>query len=180
MDNHQSGATPLKGYVWARPFSSSFVSMALGLLCLVLACSSSGPEQLKGPGPDTRKAPKWVCTGEAPDIPGALCAVGIAGATYFRSDAVKKAAEEARDELARSVSVKVQTAMFDVETGGGDRKEFRSVMEVSSFVNEIILEGSRIVEVWHDEQGLGFAKQPGYTYALACIDSTSLAPAMPK
>ncbi len=181
MNSHRgSGATPQKGYLWARSCISLFIAMALCLLCLALACSGSGPEQLRGPSPNPQKAPKWVCTGEPPNIPGTLCAVGIAGATYFRSDAVKKAVEEARNELARSVVVKVQTAMLDVQTGGGGRKEYQSIMEVSSFVNEVVLEGSRIVEVWHDKHGMGFAKQPGYTYALICIDSTSFAPAIPK
>jgi len=163
-----------------RLCSGLFTTALLVFFWLLAGCSGTGSELMREPGQDEPVPPKWVCTGEAPEITGAVCAVGIAGATYFRSDAVKKAAEEARNELARTVAVRVQTAMLDIQTGGGGRRGSRTIMEVSSFVNEIILEGSRIVEVWHDEYGRGFAGISGYTYALACIDSASLSSALPR
>lgn len=109
-----------------------------------------------------------------------VCAIGVAGPTFFRTDAVEKAGDAARTELARTLSVKVQTAMLDVQTTGGGRKESISVVEVSSYVNEVVLDGSRIIEVWYDEYGKGFAQKPNYTYALGCVEAASISSIMPN
>ena len=51
-------------------------------------------------------------------------------------------------------------------------------MAVSTYVNEIVLQGSTIIGVWYDPNGAGFAKKPRCTYALVCIDAASLPTAL--
>jgi len=154
-------------------------ALALAVIIALTGCAGKGSK----PGdPDLEEIspPTWVLTGSPPEITGAVCAIGVAGPTYFRTDAVDSACESARSALARTLSVRVQTAMLDIQTGGGGRRETQSVVEVSSYVNEVVLEGSKIIEVWYDEQGRGFAQKPDYTYALGCIDAGSVSSVMPK
>lgn len=153
--------------------------LALGLLLPAAGCSKSG-KNLKPDPSELVTPPNWALTGKTPDIQGVVCAVGVAGPTFFRTDAVEKAGEAARAELARTLSVRVQTAMLDIQSGGGGHKESVSVVQVSSYVNEVVLDGSRIIEVWYDEYGKGFAQKPQFTYALGCIESASISSIMPN
>lgn len=147
----------------------------LGILLLLQAdCASSGqkPEASQSPAPSP--APAWALTGEAPELAGSVCAVGLAGPTYFRTDGVEAAEEDARRALAHTLEVSVKTHMLDIQTGGGGGSSGQSVVEVSSFVNEVVIQGSRIVEVWYDAAGRGFAQKPRCTYALVCVEKASL------
>ena len=84
--------------------------------------------------------------------------------------------ENARNELARALRVRIETSTLDIQTEGGGRRASQTVTEVSSYVNEIVLEGSTIIGVWYDRSGEGFARKPRCTYALVCIDKASLPP----
>ncbi len=146
------------------------------LLPVLAACSGSAPErpavepEIPRPPP-----PGWALTGRVPDEGGRrLCAIGIAGPTYFRNDAVEAAAENARGELARSIQVRISTATLDIQRHGGGGTTSQTVVEVSSSVNRLVLEGSTIASVWYDEAGVGFAHKPRCTYALVCIDGAAL------
>jgi len=153
--------------------------LVLALLFAFVGCAGKGSrtadQDIKEIPP-----PTWVITGSPPEITGAVCAIGVAGPTYFRTDAVESACESARSALARTLSVRIQTAMLDMQAGGGGKRQTQSVMEVSSYVNEVVLEGSKIIEVWYDERGRGFAQKPEYTYALGCIDAGSISSVTPK
>jgi hypothetical protein len=102
--------------------------------------------------------------------------VGFAGPTYFRGDGVEAAVERARNELARTLRIRIETSTLDIQTEGGGRRASQTVTEVTSHVNEIVLEGSTIVGVWYDKSGEGFAGKPRCTYALVCVDEDSLTP----
>jgi len=83
---------------------------------------------------------------------------------------VEAAIENARGELARTLQVRVETSTLDVQTDRGSGRESQTVIEVSSYVNEIVLQGSTIIDVWYDKRGEGFAKKSRCTYALVCMD----------
>ena len=137
---------------------------------LIPACSQ---KEVITPSPEFPEPPEWVRTGEAPQIAGAICAIGVAGPTYFRTDAVTSAEEQARGALAKSMAVKISSGMIHIQNEDGGVMDTQTVFEVSAYANEMVLEGSRIMEVWFDEPGWGFAKKPEYTYALACIDANT-------
>ena len=122
-------------------------------------------------GPAFPDPPEWVRTGQAPQVSGSVCAVGVSGPTFFRTDAVIRAEEEARGALARTLTVKIHTGMIHIQDESGGVMDRQTVFEVSAYANEKVLEGARIMEVWFDEPGWGFAQKPEYTYALACIDA---------
>ena len=150
------------------------------ILALVLSCGAAGcaAARIEGPGSgpaEDATPPDWVITGSPPDVrEWPVCAVGFAGPTYFRADGVEAAVESARNELARTLQVRIETRTLDIQTEGGGRRESQTVTEVSSYVNEIVLQGSTIVGVWYDKAGEGFAKHPRCTYALVCIDAASV------
>ena len=149
--------------------------LCLALACALAGCAAAGPEPegaatAKQPGP-----PEWVVTGRTPEISGwPVCAVGVAGPTYFREDAVEAAVDKARGALARPLQVRIETRSLDIQTERGGRHESQTVMEVASHVNEAVLERSTILGVWYDGPGEGFAKTPQCTYALVCMDQASL------
>jgi hypothetical protein len=152
------------------------VLLITGLLAIGLmpSCAGTG-DRGKAPAPvGSADAPDWALTGNTPDPKGTLCAVGMAGPTFFRFDAVETACDSARNALARSLRVKIQTTSLDIQTSESGMKDTQMVMEVASYVNELVLEGSRIEEVWFDEHGKGFARKKNYTYALACIDESAV------
>jgi len=146
---------------------------ALLLLVILAGCAGAGRA---GGGADAKTSPPpdWARSGNGPALPGLVCAVGIAGPTFFRFDAVEVACDAARTSLARSLRVRVHTSSLDIQTNESGMKDSQTVVEVASTINDLVLEGSRIVEVWYDEHGAGFARKPSYTYALACIDEAAV------
>ncbi len=172
------GRNPSRARLAARPGFSRFLALLLAAFFLAAGlfagCAGTGDRD-STPLPDApAPVPDWAQTGNPPDPTGTLCAVGIAGPTFFRFDAVETACDSARSALARSLRVKIQTASLDIQTSESGMKETQTVVEVSSYVNELVLEGSRIVEVWFDKHGEGFARKKSYTYALACIDEAAV------
>jgi len=148
-----------------------FLLVLLIALCGVFtACAGKKTIDSEPSFPDP---PEWVRTGQAPQVSGSICAVGVAGPTFFRTDAVMRAEEEARGALARTLTVKIHTGMIHIQDEDGGVMDRQTVFEVSAYANEKVLEGARIMEVWFDEPGWGFAQKPEYTYALACIDATT-------
>jgi hypothetical protein len=91
---------------------------------------------------------------------------------------VEAAVGSARNELARTLQVRIETRTLDIQTQGGGHRASQTVTEVSSYVTEIVLEGSTIIGVWYDKSGEGFTRKPRCTYALVCVDEGSL-PAAP-
>ncbi len=170
--SHFSGiAKPRDGCARAR--ISMLLACLLGLL-LITGCAGTGK---KGTHPSDEvppEAPQWALTGNSPDLPGSVCAVGIAGPTFFRFDAVETACDAARTALASTLKVKIHSTSLDIQTAESGMRDSQTVVEVSSYVNDLVLEGSRIIEVWYDEGGNGFARKQNYTYALACIDEASV------
>jgi hypothetical protein len=155
---------------------SWFLLLSAGLFTLLLLPGCAGKGK-KTAGPDVeapKEAPHWAVTGNSPNPSGSVCAVGIAGPTFFRFDAVEIACDAARSALARTLKVKIHTTSLDIQTTESGMKDSQTVLEVSSYINDLVLEGSRIVEVWYDEAGTGFARKQNYTYALACIDESAV------
>ena len=111
--------------------------------------------------------PDWVR--RVPRERGRLCAVGASEPTYFREDAKTYAAENARNELARSLHLDIKSIMVDInsEKGGGIAEG--SVMEASSWASEAVLKESEITSYWYDEIGIASFRKKGITYALSCM-----------
>jgi len=111
--------------------------------------------------------PDWVQ--KVPREKGRLCAVGASEPTYYREDAKKYAAENARGELARSLHVNIKSIMVDITTEkGGDIAEGR-IIEASSWASEAALKESEITSFWYDEEGVAPVRKKGVSYALACM-----------
>ncbi len=152
-----------------------FLQLALGFFLSCLGCLGAGTESvpadagLKAPPP-----PEWVLTGKTPERTGEICAIGVAGPTFFKTDAKKIAAEEARCELSRTLQVKIASNTLDIQINESGRKDTQTIFEVSSYLNDIIMEGSRIIEIWYDKSGQGFIKKPNCTYVVTCIEKSSL------
>ena len=110
--------------------------------------------------------PDWV-KGE-PKIEGMICAVGISGPTYFKDDAQSYAAENGRKELAKFLSIRIETIMVDVATATGSTVDEATVMQVSSWSTAASLEYSQVIEYWYDTDGVMPAGGK-MTYALCCL-----------
>lgn len=129
------------------------------------ACS---PGALFWPAPSV---PQWVM--DTPRASGSVYAVGIVGKTYFPEDGRLSAADEARKELARSVSSRVASVLLHVEeTRGTTFLAEAGVVSATSLATDVVLSKSQIQDYWTDVGGL--FGQPGSTYALAVISTTDL------
>ena len=101
---------------------------------------------------------------------GRLYAVGIVGPTYFPEDGRRSAADEARKELARSISVKVESILVDIERSHGPGLLGEAgIVSASSWATDVVINGSQILEYWVDENGLVPHGQKGATYALVVL-----------
>jgi len=97
-----------------------------------------------------------------------ICAVGISGPTYFKDDAQSYAAENGRKELAKFLSIRIETIMVDVATATGSTVDEATVMQVSSWSTAASLEYSQVIEYWYDTDGVMPAGGK-MTYALCCL-----------
>lgn len=110
--------------------------------------------------------PQWVK--RTPHGSGTLCAVGTSEPTYFAEDAKPSAAENARKEIAKTISVTINTIMVERATESRFRVDEATVSTVSSWATEQAVEGAVIKEYWYDKDGV-VSQIKGVTYALACV-----------
>lgn len=116
-------------------------------LAIFSGCAQKGPEPLKNPC--LEGAPAWVVD---PTMEGGLSGlgaakIGAAGLQFARTEAIANA----RDEIARTISVKVNNMFknFTQVTGVGDDETVDRVSaNVSKQVASQTLEGSRAKNVW--------------------------------
>lgn len=117
---------------------------------------------------DPQFPPDWVI-----DIPveaGKLYAVGSCGRTYYRDDAWRNAADNARGELAKNLQARIQNAFLAVQsTDGANWALNESVVEATSSATDVVMKESQIVSIWYDGNGTLPDGEPGATYALAVL-----------
>jgi hypothetical protein len=128
---------------------------------VLMAKSSASAEDSRSRGP----APDWVL--RTPRQSGNICAVGTVDPTFFRQDGVRFAADAARNELARTIEVKVTSVMYDEQTIRGSHVDEAFVQQVVGTMSDVVLSGAQVLESWFDE--LGSISRRGMTYALACM-----------
>ncbi len=133
------------------------------LVALILtACSTTANRK------QAEAMPGWL--EKLPQKEGTLCAVGMSGPTYFTTDAKRLAAENARKELARTLSTEINSIIIDVRTERGGYIKEAGTARVSSYVTDVIMRGARIMAYWLDREGMALNGRKGLTYALACIE----------
>lgn len=110
-------------------------------------------------------APEWVL--KTPRMPGNICATGAVDPTFYRQDGRAQAADSARNELARTVQVKVTSVMYDEQNTEGSSVDQDFVTQVVGSISDVVLSGAQVMEYWYDDAGL--VSRRGMTYALACM-----------
>ena len=147
-------------------YAQRLTAAAVAVLSMCAGCAllSSGP-----------RVPGWVR--ETPRSKSAIYGVGCYPRTRFEHEARTLAKDDAREEVAKTISVRIQGVFVDWETssstglGGGYREEF--VASISKEALDVAMTGSQIQEVWCDEEGAVSAA--GTWWALARLDKASLA-----
>jgi len=142
--------------------------LALTLL-LAGACASEPPRYVaphmvlpssSPPSGGGKPAPDWVL--RTPRMTGNVCAVGCVDPTFYRQDAMKNAAEAARNELARTVESKINSVLLDVAENDGSW-----VRQVIDSTTDVVVNGAEVLEYWYDSNGS--VQRQGMTFALACM-----------
>ncbi|HAL57379.1 MAG TPA: hypothetical protein DCP63_13160 [Bacteroidetes bacterium] len=149
-----------------------FSAVALLLAVLMTACTSSQRNTQGG------AIPPWVM--RLPEAKGKLYAMGISGPTYYLEDGKTNAAENARKELAKSLSTHVQELSLMMQREEEKREGEVSLLTVSSWATDIVVTNSQILEVWVDEKALMPESLPRTIYALAVIDLSTVQGAVQK
>lgn len=72
-----------------------------------------------------------------------ICAVGMSGPTFFT-----------RKQLALTLSVEIRNIMLDISTSRGSTVDEATVIEVSSWASDSVVEGSEIMGYWYDGEGV--------------------------
>jgi len=144
-----------------------FIFRRFALVLLLFSCLSC---QTAGKVAVGDKVPAWVPG--AAKVPGKVCAIGSSEPTFYKEEGKGIAAENARKELARSLSMSVHSVMIDVRENRGSSTEEASMLEVSSWAAEAVISNSVIEAYWYDESGVASFKRRGITYALACVPDT--------
>jgi len=145
------------------------------LFVIVVGCASTplkepSPAKEEGRSPDI---PAWVST--LPRDSTYIYAIGTCPKTYYKADAEAKALENARAELARSISIKVKSTVIDRQELQGQTGTFQQTSgeqssQIDETVSEAVLKGSEVVAYWRDEKGI--VGEAGTTYCLARIKHT--------
>jgi len=162
-------------YCHDRNTAGIFLSLICACALLVLSLLMPGCQSS-----ETRSSedlpPEWV-TGK-PAVKDMVCAVGMSEPTYYKDQAQGYAAENARKQLAQTLSVEIQNIMVDMSTERGDTVDEATVTEVSSWATTAVIEGSRLMGYWYDAEG-SVAHRRGMCFVLCCIpkklDSEGLA-----
>jgi hypothetical protein len=139
----------------------------LFVLFAVSACGGSGKQAQQSPPPPPPKVdvPEWVL--RLPRMAGNICATGAVDPTFYRQDGRSQAADSARNELARTIQVKVTSVMYDEQTTSGSYVDQSFVSQVVGSISDVVLSGAQVMEYWFDEYGN--VSRKGMTYALACM-----------
>jgi hypothetical protein len=104
---------------------------------------------------------------KTPRRSGTICATGAVDPTFYRQDGRTQAADSARNELARTVQVKVSSVMYDEQSTNGSYVDQAFVSQVEGSISDVVLSGAQVMEYWYDEWGN--VSRRGMTYALACM-----------
>jgi hypothetical protein len=113
--------------------------------------------------------PEWVRTTKLSE--DKICAVGSCEQTFYQENAKPCAADNAREALAKSVSVQVQSIMLDVNKNGRQSVDSAGISSVSGYVSDTVLREAIISQYWYDAEGKVLR---GATYALACIPKSKI------
>lgn len=113
-------------------------------------------------------APDWIL--KAPIGQGFIYAVGNSGNTLYHSDARRRAADDARKELAKSLEVKISSITL-IFTNADSRNIYNEtfLVEATSQAVNTVAQNSRIIEYWVDSRGLVPGMEPNTVYALATM-----------
>ena len=155
-------------FIIRRPFGL-FVLGAIFISILASGCSEgvqyTKPVKTDKPSPSARKVPSWLVN--LPKQAGRLCAVGQSGPTFYPKDAKKNADEDARSNLAISLSAHIEAIMLIYDTEEDSSVQKAHAVQATTFAADFVLESSEIVSYWIDELGIAPGAQKGYTYSIA-------------
>jgi hypothetical protein len=144
------------------------VARLLLISALISLCACGGSDAVRPaealPKPKV-DVPEWVM--RLPKMPGNICATGAVDPTFYRQDGRTQAADSARNELARTIQVKVSSWMYDEQTTSGSYVDQSFVSQVVGSISDVVLSGAQVMEYWFDEYGN--ISRKGMTYALACM-----------
>lgn len=150
---------------------SFWMSSAL-VVALFAACGGSAPAPKAGAqAVSATDAPPWV--DRVPEVKGKVCALGTAEPTFYREDGKIYAAEAARNQLAMTIAVRVQSIMVDIQEHDGSYQDSSYVQEAQSFATDAVVAGAQVLSYWYDEVGSRGRKSA--TYALACLSADASA-----
>ena len=146
------------------------LGVGVALVATVVGCGGGGGGQQHvqapvGAKPRGSDAPEWVM--RLPRQPGNICATGAVDPTFYRQDGRTQAADSARNELARTIQVKVSSVMYDESSTSGSYVDQAFVTQVVGSISDVVLSGATVLEYWFDETGS--VSRKGMTYALACM-----------
>lgn len=114
-------------------------------------------------------APSWVYRNSINS--DKICAVGSCGLTFNLEDAKPCAADNARESLAKSVSIEVKSVMLDTNDNGSQYVDSAGISFVNGYTSETVLNEAVIEEYFYDSEG---RVTKGNTYALACIPKSKV------
>jgi len=129
-------------------------------LVLVFGCRSVG-DLNNGSSP-----PDWVL--KTPEMEGRTCSVGMSDPTFFEEHAKINAAEIARKELAKTLSIEINSIMIDYASEKGDSVDTANIMQISSWASSAVAQNAEILGYWRDTKGL-VSEKKNSTYALSCM-----------
>jgi hypothetical protein len=124
---------------------------------------------------DYSSPPSWLI--EIPQDDEYIYAIGSCSKTYRRKDAEERALENARVELSRSISLDIQSVLFDIHSSKESKErssiyEQRVTFRLDRYVSEAVLSGSQALAFWYDKKGV--AGDKGITYALVRISKKGI------
>ncbi len=140
----------------------AFISLLQPISC---ATGSNKPPALNT-GEAEIQVPPWVRI--TPKYKDRICAVGTCEPTFYPEEGKPCAADNARAELVKTISVDVKSIMVEEVKNDRQNIEEVTVSQVSSWVSESVLNESVVEKYWYDKEGV-VSPRKKITYALVCM-----------
>lgn len=152
---------------------SSLVMSSVIRSSVWIALAACGGSDVPPPAAAVSSVPVPAWVDRVPEQKGKVCALGTAEPTFYREDGKIYAAENARNQLAMTISVRVQAVMIDIQEHDSSFQDSTYVQEAQSYATDAVVAGAQVLSYWYDEFGSRGRKSA--TYALGCLSTDASA-----
>lgn len=143
-------------------------------LFALVACAHIPPPHPPAPPPSWVKHPPATSKAK-------IYAVGVSGPTFDPEDSIRYAKDDARAQLAATISTHIQQLMVDYQDESGTQFHDKAIVaQADEQYTDTVVQNAQVLETWVDVEGELSDGRRGTAYALGFLDWNAAPPPPPK